>query len=103
MWHTLLDDPSSYLESSATCGFGYGVLRAVKMGLLDQSYLEVSKKALQAILENIDENGVVQKVSYGTPMGKDTKDFYKQIPLRPMPYGQALAMLFLMECQGMRM
>lgn len=103
MWHTLLDDPSSYLESSATCGFGYGVLRAVKMGLLDQSYLEVSKKALQAILENIDENGVVQKVSYGTPMGKDTKDFYKQIPLRPMPYGQALAMLFLMECQGMRL
>lgn len=27
MWHTLLDDPDSYLEASATCGFGYGILR----------------------------------------------------------------------------
>ena len=26
MWHTLLDDPDSYLEASATCGFGYGIL-----------------------------------------------------------------------------
>jgi unsaturated rhamnogalacturonyl hydrolase len=52
-------------------------------------------------MENIDEHGVVQNVSYGTPMGKDSKDFYKQIPIRPMPYGQALAMLFLMESQGM--
>ena len=24
MWHTLIDDPTSYVESSATCGFGYG-------------------------------------------------------------------------------
>ena len=34
---------------------------------------------------------------YGTAMGRETKDFYKQIPLRQMPYGQAMAMLFLME------
>ena len=28
MWHTLIDDPSSYVESSATCGFGYGIFAA---------------------------------------------------------------------------
>ena len=28
---------------------------------------------------------------------KDTEDFYKNIPLQPMPYGQALAILFLVE------
>ncbi len=100
MWHTLLDDPDSYLESSATCGFGYGILKAVHMQLLDSSYLAVSKKALEALYGVIDEQGVVQQVSYGTPMGRHTKDFYKNIPLRPMPYGQALAILFLMECQG---
>lgn len=100
LWHTLLDDQSSYLESSATCGFGFGILKAVHMGLLDTSFLDVAKKALDGVLSVIDENGVVQQVSYGTPMGKDSKDFYKNIPLRPMPYGQALAMLFLMECQG---
>jgi unsaturated rhamnogalacturonyl hydrolase len=73
----------------------------VKLGLLGTPYLAVAKKALNAVMENIDEHGVVQNVSYGTPMGKDSKDFYKQIPIRPMPYGQALAMLFLMESQGM--
>lgn len=26
LWHTLLDDPHSYLEASATAGFAYGVL-----------------------------------------------------------------------------
>jgi len=101
MWHTVLDDPTSYLETSATAGFGYGILRSVKLGLLGTPYLAVAKKALNAVMENIDEHGVVQNVSYGTPMGKDSKDFYKQIPIRPMPYGQALAMLFLMESQGM--
>ncbi|MFA7113803.1 MAG: glycoside hydrolase family 88 protein [Sphaerochaeta sp.] len=48
----------------------------------------------------VDKDGVVQQVSYGTPMGRESKNFYKEIPLRPMPYGQALAMLFLMENQG---
>ncbi|MFR4438665.1 MAG: glycoside hydrolase family 88 protein [Hungatella sp.] len=44
-----------------------------------------------------DEAGVVHQVSYGTPMGRESKDFYKNIELMPMPYGQALAMLFFME------
>lgn len=99
LWHTLLDDPTSYLESSATCGFGFGILKAVHMGLLDDSYKQVAIKALKGIQKQIDENGVVQQVSYGTPMGHTTKDFYKNIPIRPMPYGQALAMLFLMEVE----
>ena len=36
-------------------------------------------------------------MSYGPAMGRETKECYKQIPLRQMPYGQAMAMLFLME------
>ena len=32
LWHTLLDDPSSYLEASATAGFAYGILKAVRKG-----------------------------------------------------------------------
>ncbi len=33
MWHTLVDDGDSYVEASATCGFAYGILKAVKDGL----------------------------------------------------------------------
>lgn len=37
MWHTLVDDPTSYVEASATCGFAYGILRAVDLGIVDKS------------------------------------------------------------------
>lgn len=97
MWHTLVDDPDSYLEASATSGFAYGILKAVKENLLPADYKAVAVKALAPILDCIGEDGVVNQVSYGTPMGRETKDFYKQIPLKSMPYGQALAILFLME------
>ena len=100
MWHTLIDDPTSYVESSATCGFGYGILRGVRMGLLAAEYEAAAWKALEPILGYISPEGVVQQVSYGTPMGRESKDFYKQIEIKPMPYGQALAMLFLIECMA---
>lgn len=97
MWHTLIDDGDSYLEASATCGFAYGIIKAVKDGLVDRSCLEAAGKAAAPIMDCISEEGVVSQVSYGTPMGRTTKDFYKNIELKPMPYGQALAILFLME------
>lgn len=98
MWHTLIDDPTSYVESSATCGFAYGILKAVHTGLISQEYAAVAYKALVPMMGYIADSGVVNQVSYGTPMGRETKDFYKNIELRQMPYGQALAMLFLAEC-----
>ena len=98
MWHTLIDDCSSYAEASATCGFGYGILKAVHTGLIPETYLDTARSALVPILDCIADNGVVSQVSYGTPMGRESKDFYKKIPLKQMPYGQALAMLFLIEC-----
>lgn len=98
MWHTLIDDPTSYVESSATCGFAYGILRAVHTGLIDSSFEAAARKALEPILGYISREGVVHQVSYGTPMGRETKEFYKTIELKPMPYGQALAILFLIEC-----
>ena len=42
-------------------------------------------------LNLVDEAGVLNQVSYGTPMGRESTDFYKQIPIHPMPYGQAMA------------
>jgi unsaturated rhamnogalacturonyl hydrolase len=96
MWHTVLDDPSSYREISCTSAFGYGILKGVRKGYLDPAYKEIGIRALQATLRNIDEHGVVQQVSYGTPVGMDAQ-FYKDIPISPMTYGQALALLILIE------
>ena len=102
MWHTLLDDPESYEEASATCGFAYGILRGVHCGLLEEKWLGTAERALKPVLSLISEEGVLGQVSYGTPMGRENRDFYKEIPLKPMPYGQALAILFLVEWKKLR-
>ena len=100
LWHTVLDDPSSYLETSATSGFGYGILKGIHDRILPEKYRPVAEAALAATIAQIDENGVVQNVSSGTPMGHDSVDFYKKIVIRPMPYGQSLALLLLAESLG---
>lgn len=100
MWHTLIDDKTSYLEASATCGFAYGMLKARNINLISREYANCIEKALNSVLLNIDDNGILQNVSYGTPMGRNSKDFYKEIPIKPMPYGQALAILLLVEKLG---
>lgn len=96
LWHTLINDQTSYLESSATAGFAYGILKAVHKRYIDKHYETVAYKALAALLEEIDETGEVQKVSIGTGMG-DSLDFYKEIGLTAMPYGQSLTVLAFTE------
>ena len=46
MWHTLVDDADSYVEASATCGFAYGILKAVKDGLIDPAYRLILKNRI---------------------------------------------------------
>lgn len=98
-WRTLLDDPESYEEISATAGFAYGLLKAARQGLGDASWAAAGWRAVGAVVRNIDAAGVVQGVSYGTRMGHDLQ-FYRDIPLQPTGYGQALAILCLVEAAG---
>ena len=102
LWHTLLDhdDDGSYLESSATAGFAYGILKAIRLGLCPEAkvecYRHTAQTAVHGVLSNIDENGELQKTSFGTPVGSDL-DFYRRIVITPMPYGQAMAIMALSE------
>lgn len=100
MWNTLLDDTDSYIETSATAGFCYGILKGVRLGHLDKKYLPMGIKSLNALIHNISDNGTVENVSYGTGMGSDL-NHYREIPLNEMTYGQALAILALSE--GMKL
>ncbi|NOU64826.1 glycoside hydrolase family 105 protein [Paenibacillus sp. LMG 31461] len=96
MWHTLLDDPNSYIETSATAGFAYGILKAVRLGYLPPRFRTMGESALRAVLARTKENGIVTEVSYGTGMGL-TLDAYREIPLCPMTYGQALTLMLITE------
>jgi len=96
MWHTLLDDPASYMEASATAGFGYGILKGVRKGYLDASYWETGRKAIEAVTSCIEPDGTVSQVSYGTAIGHEAAH-YKNIPICPTAYGQALVIMLLAE------
>ncbi|MCQ2005957.1 glycoside hydrolase family 105 protein [Rhizobium sp. NRK18] len=96
MFCTLVCDPDSPPETSATAAIAYGILRGIDLGLLDESFRPAADKALDAVLARIDDNGIVLEVSDGTPMGHSL-DFYRQIPNVPAPYGQALVMLLLVR------
>ncbi|MGC6389535.1 glycoside hydrolase family 88/105 protein [Ewingella sp. S1.OA.A_B6] len=96
LWHTLLDDPQSYLESSATAGFAYGILKAVRKRYIDASYAPMAEKAIQGVIKNINPAGELTQTSFGTAMGSNL-DFYRKIALTSMPYGQSMAILCLSE------
>lgn len=96
LWNTVLMDPASYEEVSGTGAIAGGILKGIKMGILDESYHECADRAIKAICKNIGEDGTVLNVSAGTGMGYDA-DHYKNITIRPMAYGQSLALISLIE------
>lgn len=95
-WRTLLDDPDSYPETSATAGFAYGLMKGARLGLLPPGAGVAGRRALGYVIDQIGPDGVVGGVSYGTRMGHDLQ-FYRDIPIQPTGYGQSLAMLALVE------
>ncbi|MEK4045575.1 glycoside hydrolase family 88 protein [Paenibacillus sp. FSL H8-0048] len=96
LWHTVLDQPDYYEETSASAGIACGFLKAVKSGLLEAAYLESAKAALAGILPLICEDGEVQGVSGGTPVMPSIAA-YNTIERYPALYGQGLVMQLLTE------
>lgn len=96
LWHTLLNDADSYLETSASSAFAYGILKAVRTGILDKKYEETGMRAAEGVLGQISDDGIVHGVSWGTPVF-DTLEEYRQVERRIMPYGQSMALLMLTE------
>lgn len=96
LWHTIIDDPDSYLETSATAGFAYGILKSIRKRYISADYALMAEKAIKGVMTNIDDNGTLLNVSFGTAMGSNL-EYYKNIPLTSMPYGQSMAILCLTE------
>lgn len=96
LWHTVLNDPSSYEEVSGSAAIAAGILKGIRMGVLPPACSECAERAIEAILNNIAPDGTVLNVSGGTGMGYDA-DHYKNILIAPMAYGQSLTILALVE------
>jgi len=98
-WRTLLDVPESegsYPEASATAGFAYGILKAVRKRYIGKEYEAMAVRALRAVVGKISPEGELTDVSFGTGVGEDLQH-YKDIPRTSMPYGQAMAIMALGE------
>lgn len=89
MWHTVLTDPTSYTETSASAGIAASLLSSGNM------YNKYVNPAIEGILSRIAPDGSVLGVSAGTAVMRDI-DGYKGVPhKRVQGWGQGLALTFL--------
>lgn len=76
-WHQLLDRPDSYLETSATAIFVYGISHAINRGWIDAlAYAPVAQLGWAAVSTKINAEGQVEGTCVGTGMGYDPAFYY---------------------------
>lgn len=100
LWHTVLDRPDFYQETSGSAGIACGIQLAIRTGLLDETYRKFAISALNGVLSKISDAGEVLDVSGGTPI-MPTVEAYQSIPTYPTLYGQGLVLMLLSECLDM--
>lgn len=62
LFHDILDDPSTFVETNTAQMLAYSIYRGVKGGWLDKSYLKYANKMRLAAMKKVDKYGLVQGV-----------------------------------------
>ena len=84
LWHQLLNDPSSFLETSASAIFTYCLAHAICEGWIDPiAYGAQTLLAWNAVSTQINERGQVENTVVGSGMGFD-RAFYCHRPVHVM-------------------
>ncbi|MFC3798457.1 glycoside hydrolase family 105 protein [Cohnella sp. GCM10012308] len=96
LWHTVMDRPSFYQETSGSAGIACGIAKAVKLGLVEASYMRYAELGLQGVVGQIADTGEVLSVSGGTPI-MDTVEDYNELTCYATLYGQGLTLMLLAE------
>ena len=90
LWRTILDDPESYEEISASAG-----IAAAMAARGNPLHLKYINKSVQGILDNISPEGRVLNVSGGTAVMKDREGYRNISRAWTQGWGQGLALAFL--------
>jgi rhamnogalacturonyl hydrolase YesR len=85
LWHTLLNDPTSYAECSASSMNVYGLLKLVRLKALPPSYKKTALRGWAAINARYVKNGVVTGVSGSTD--PHPVEVYKKIEVGTETWG----------------
>jgi unsaturated rhamnogalacturonyl hydrolase len=100
LWHTVLDRPDSYLETSCAAMFALAIVGGVHGGLLHGGWLPAemlasARRAWDGVRAQVTPEGQVTGVSAGTPPG----DFetYQKVPIGSQTFGTGFVLLAAIE------
>jgi unsaturated rhamnogalacturonyl hydrolase len=94
-WHTIVDDPSTYLENSGTTMMARACLVAHQEGLVGDEALEAHDRALEYLESQIEDDGELTGVSGPTGLNWDV-EYYKTIMTEePQIYAQGTLLMLL--------
>lgn len=79
LWHQVLTDADSYLETSGSAMFAIGLARGLNGGWLPAGYEKQLLLAWDGISKQIDDSGAVHNICCGTEI-KDDVDYYRNQP-----------------------
>jgi unsaturated rhamnogalacturonyl hydrolase len=96
LWHTVMDRPDFYQETSGSAGIAGGMMKGVRLRMLEPGTLPCALRAMEGVVTNINPEGAVEGVSGGTPI-MPTIDAYGKLTRYPTLYGQGLTLLMLSE------
>ena len=94
LWHQILDDPDSYLETSGSAMFGLALARAINNKWISKQYVPQLIKTWKAVSAQIGESGVVHGICQGTDMGKDAGYYQNQKTVDSDPRGMGAVLTF---------
>lgn len=104
MWHQLLDRNDSYLETSGTAIFVYGLAHGINQGWLDAKVFgSAALTGWNALSEQVNNNGQIENACVGTSIAFEPAYYYhrKTHPYTAHSYGPTLmagsAVLKLLE------
>ena len=96
LWHTVINDPTTYLESTLAAMTAYALHESFAHGLLETARYEATeRRARTAMHSQISPDGALQLVSDATPVGEHST--YATRPFGVFPWGQGPLLLAL--CQ----
>jgi rhamnogalacturonyl hydrolase YesR len=83
LWHQMLDKNDSYLETSASAMFVYGIARAINRGWISPvSYGSVAQAGWIAVARQVNARGQVEGTCVGTTFAGDHVYYYNR-PVSP--------------------
>jgi len=79
LWHQMVDKPDSYLESSASAMFVYGIAHGINQGWINAAtYGSVAQAGWLGLAEKVNAQGQIEGSCVGTTLASDYTYYYNR-------------------------